>query len=67
MLGYSWYGCTNGDEAPIFAKEWSEDFGVPSASCYETERNSGIFERKWSKATVAWDCAKAEGTLVQNK
>ena len=66
MLGYSWYGCTNGDEAPLRAKEWDEDFGTPTGPCEETGADTGVFERKWTKATVQWDCAAAKGTITRS-
>merc|ERR1719301_98037 len=33
ILGYSWCGCTNGNEERPRAVEWDEDFGVPHGSC----------------------------------
>ncbi len=66
MLGYSWYGCTNGDAAPNRAKEWDMDFGVPSGTCQETGENTGVFSRTYSKATVEWDCHAAEGKITQH-
>lgn len=77
MLGYSWYGCTNGDEAPLRAKEWDEDYGTPDkdgAVCAETGADTGIFTRTYtvpqgrggvSVATVTWDCAKGHGEINQ--
>lgn len=66
LLGYSWCGCTNGQHARPRAKEWDEDFGevVDGAACAETGANTGIFERKWTKATVSWDCNAGTGKIA---
>jgi hypothetical protein len=66
MLGYSWCGCTNGDQARPRAKEWDEDFGKPvnGAACAETGTNTGVFKREWTKATVQWDCSTGRGSLT---
>ena len=61
LLGYSWCGCTNGQEMRPRAKEWDEDYGEPLGVCKETAVGSGVFEREWSKATVKWDCNAAAG------
>eukprot|EP00041_Stephanoeca_diplocostata_P019815 m.431388 g.431388 ORF g.431388 m.431388 type:complete len:178 (-) comp21403_c1_seq4:107-640(-) len=60
-LGYSWVGCTS-DVRPR-PPQWDVDYGVPEGPCVETGANTGVFERKWSKATVQWDCAKAQGSI----
>merc|ERR1712072_1677783 len=36
MLGYSWCGCTNGDQARPRAAEWDKDYGKPLGACKET-------------------------------
>eukprot|EP00035_Acanthoeca_spectabilis_P024842 m.455618 g.455618 ORF g.455618 m.455618 type:complete len:638 (+) comp20907_c0_seq1:3-1916(+) len=59
MLGYSWCGCTNGEQMRPRAAEWDQDFGVPTEVCKET--SEGVFERKWTEATVTWDCNAADG------
>lgn len=66
ILGYSWCGCTNGQQSRPRAKEWDEDFGEPmgGAACAETGNDTGIFERKWSKATVQWDCSTGHGKIA---
>jgi len=66
LLGYSWCGCTNGQQARPRAKEWDEDFGVPNAGaiCSETGADTGVFERKWTKATVTWDCKAGHGKIT---
>ena len=61
MLGYSWCGCTNGDEMRPRAAEWDTDFGEPHGVCKEQSAGSGVYERKWDRATVTWDCNAAEG------
>ena len=65
ILGYSWCGCTNGNESRPRAKEWDEDFGEPvgGAACHET--TPGVFEREWSKATVQWNCSKGHGKIMR--
>jgi hypothetical protein len=64
MLGYSWCGCTNGDQARPRAKEWDQDFGTPVAQCAETGSGTGVYERKWTNATVQWDCATGRGSII---
>ena len=60
LLGYSWCGCTNGQQMRPRAAEWDTNFGKPLGVCKEVSEGSGIFEREWSSATVQWDCnAKA--------
>merc|ERR1712080_227320 len=59
ILGYSWCGCTNGQQARPRAKEWDDDFGEPindGAACSETGADTGVFERNWTKAMITWDC-----------
>lgn len=66
ILGYSWHGCTNGNHSRPRAKEWDEDFGEPldsGAACQETGADTGVFMRKWSKATVQWDCNARRGKI----
>lgn len=66
LLGYTWYGCTNGHEAPPRAAEWDQDFGEPAdGSCHETSTGSGVFTRAWTQATVTWDCAARHGTITR--
>ena len=64
MLGYSWCGCTNGDESRPYPEAWNLDYGEPVGGepCHET--SDGIFEREWSKATVEWDCAAGHGKIT---
>jgi hypothetical protein len=65
MLGYSWCGCTNGEQSRPRAAEWDEEFGEPAAPCKETGADTGVFEREWSGATVQWDCATGHGTITR--
>lgn len=59
-MGYGWLGCTDQYERP---DAFSYDFGVPVDDfCHESSSGSGIFTRKWSKATVTLDC----GTYTPN-
>jgi hypothetical protein len=46
------------------AKEWDTDFGNPLGVCKETSEGSGVYERKWTHATVQWDCASAHGKII---
>ena len=57
-----------GEQMRPRAKEWDDDFGVPSndgAACKETAAGSGVFERAWSLATVQWDCNTGHGTIAR--
>lgn len=64
LLGQTWAGCTNGAYAWPRAAEWDEDFGEPvDATCAETSAGSGVFARRWTYATVSWDCAARHGTI----
>ena len=65
MLGYSWCGCTNGEQSRPRAAEWDEEFGEPAAPCKETGADTGVFEREWSGATVQWDCTTGHGTITR--
>jgi len=68
LLGYSWCGCTNGEEMRPRAAEWDEDFGQPQdggAACKETSVGSGVFEREWTGASVQWDCATGHGKITR--
>ena len=40
------------------------DYGVPEGECRETAAGSGVFERAWSKARVAMDCARFAATIT---
>ena len=55
--------------------QWAEDFGEPLENCHEVNvdgngnrvgdggsgSGTGIFQRRWSKATVTWNCS-AQGS-----
>eukprot|EP01052_Picozoa_sp_SAG31_P053553 SAG31_NODE_13791_length_846_cov_2.890228_1_plen_149_part_00 len=66
MLGYSWCGCTNGQQMRPRAKEWDDDFGEPvgGAACAETGEDTGVFSRSYTKATVEWDCGVGHGKIT---
>lgn len=67
MLGYSWCGCTNGDQMRPRAAEWDEDFGEPTAgACSETASGSGVFQRHYSKAKITWDCNAGHGKIERS-
>ena len=77
-LGWAWVGCAgsrgpgfpNNDGVPPIhpgtkwhTKVLSTDYGTPLGHCTETAPNSNVFTREWSKASVAIDCGKWEGTI----
>lgn len=65
MLGYSWCGCTNGQEMRPRAAEWDMDtYGEPTAACAETGAGTGVFERSYSGASVQWDCNAGHGKIT---
>eukprot|EP00039_Didymoeca_costata_P006126 m.87634 g.87634 ORF g.87634 m.87634 type:complete len:620 (-) comp13122_c0_seq1:133-1992(-) len=67
MLGYSWCGCTNGQQMRPRAKEWDSDFGEPmdnGAACVEKTGQTGVFVREYTKATVEYDCNAGHGTIT---
>jgi hypothetical protein len=72
ILGYTWFGCTNGDEENPRAPEWDEEFGQPltdangtALTCAETAPGSGVFAREWTGATVTWDCNAGHGSITK--
>jgi len=65
LLGYSWFGCTDGERRNPRAPEWDEDFGVPTDGCSETG-TTGVFTRSWTAATVSWDCNAQHGSIVRS-
>lgn len=58
-LGYDWNGCRAAHYP--YPRQWSEDFGVPLNNCTETTK--GVFQRRWTRATVEWDCNRGEGKI----
>ena len=64
LIGYSWFGCTDGDRQNPRAPEWDVDYGEPSGPCAETAAGSGTFARNWTNAVVSWDCAAQHGRIV---
>ncbi len=66
LLGYTWFGCTNGAEVNPRAPEWDEEFGAPTAgACTETAPGSGVFTRELEAATVQWDCNARHGSITR--
>lgn len=65
-IGYAWIGCTSAGAEEI---HWprpaalDEDYGEPHGLCSETSPGSGVYERQWTKARVAMDCATGEATI----
>jgi len=65
LLGYSWAGCTNGEEVWPRAAEWDEDFGIPvDSNCTETS-TPGVFSRTWTSALISWDCNAGHGKITR--
>lgn len=65
ILGYTWFGCTNGGTENPRAPEWDNEYGVPLNTCSETSPGSGIFSREWEQATVSWDCNARHGKIAR--
>ena len=65
LLGYSWAGCTNGQQMRPRAREWDEDFGEPVGGAACKERAAGVYVREWTGATVLWDCSVGHGKIVR--
>jgi len=65
ILGYTWFGCTNGGTENPRAAEWDEEFGAPQGACAETAPGSGVFTREWDAATVSWDCNARHGSITK--
>jgi len=50
-LGHGWLGCSH---KYLFPPELEKDYGEPTGLCREV--SPGVFQRKWTKATVEMDC-----------
>ena len=72
-IGYDWNGCHAGaGYYPPQPPQWGEDFGVPLGPCLErpnpdpaNRTKTGVFTRRWSKASVTWDCEARSGTVTR--
>merc|ERR1711871_744919 len=74
-IGYGWGGCAgpywDGTFRYPFQLQryprpelWDRDYGgEPAGTCRETGANTGVFERRYPKATVRWDCNTAKGSI----
>jgi len=52
VLGHGWLGCSH---KYLYPDALSKDYGEPvDELCKEV--SSGVFQRKWTKATVEMDC-----------
>merc|ERR1712166_477233 len=67
-MGYGWEGCVH---TPPPVVKYDRDYGMPLESCSETAAMSGVFTRRYSKASVSVDCnafvaniTMADGTSV---
>ena len=70
-LGYNWNGCSftstpggRNNQSWSFPDELDTDVGEPLGTCAETAPGSGVFERVWSRARVAFDCGAWVGTVT---
>ena len=61
-LGHGWLGCSRQYYLP---KEMHWDYGKPTGLCQETAIGSGVFERKWTKATITMDCNTWTPTIMR--
>lgn len=70
FIGTDWNGCSGSSSYYPRMSQWDEDFGVPlEAACHEEPAGSGVFVRKWTNATVTWNCTAAPGAagrIVRN-
>eukprot|EP00039_Didymoeca_costata_P011009 m.150873 g.150873 ORF g.150873 m.150873 type:complete len:528 (-) comp15030_c0_seq17:134-1717(-) len=64
--GYGWCGCesSSSPSARPRPQQWDTDYGGRALGpCKETGNNTGVFERKYPKATVQWDCNTGRGKI----
>jgi len=60
-IGYDYRGCkTQWYPRP---REWDVDYGEPVGNCWETGADSKVFVRRWTKASVRWDCNAGTGRI----
>jgi len=57
-LGHGWLGCSR---KYLFPDALNKDYGQPMELCHEV--SSGVFQRKWSKATVEMNCNTWQSTI----
>jgi len=67
-FGHGWQGCGQpqadaGGGYP-FPPELHADFGTPLGVCAETQGQSGVFQREFTKATVKMDCNTGKPSIV---
>ena len=66
-IGYTWSQCWgwSGHKGEYFLRldEFDYDVGEPLELCRETAQGSGVWERRWSKATVSVDCSSMNATI----
>ena len=60
-LGYDWDGCRVARYP--YPRQWCKNFGV--ALNNRTETTKGVFQTRWARATVEWDCNRGEGKIVR--
>ena len=66
FMGTDWNGCSASKHYYPRMPQWDEDFGVPTELCHETGHATGVFERRWTKATGTWDCNAAAGAIKRS-
>ena len=62
-LGAGWAGV---NAYPAFYAGFEQDYGVPVDRSY-TETEPGVFERRWTKAHVSFDCNSYKGTITMEE
>jgi hypothetical protein len=60
-LGHGWLGCSHEYEVP---EQINWDYGEPTELCKETAKDSGVFSREWTKATIQMDCNSWTPTIT---
>ena len=63
-LGYGWNGCHDSWVYMDWDEMLDKDYGVPLSGM--SEISNGVFQRKWSKATIEMDCNQYKPTITFN-
>mmetsp|Transcript_62112 Transcript_62112/g.55988 ORF Transcript_62112/g.55988 Transcript_62112/m.55988 type:complete len:102 (+) Transcript_62112:1-306(+) len=61
-LGYNWNGCHDDWVYMDWNEMLDKDYGKPLGPY--SEISTGVFERKWSKATIKMDCNQYKPTIT---
>lgn len=70
----AWNGCSFGshpaggrnNQSWSFPPALDGDYGEPEGFCSETAPGSGVFQRRWTRATAEFDCAAWVGTVTMS-